>query len=120
MFKQQHETLGVVFDRNCLLKTSGDLYVLLYDILGELRHHCRLDVKERRIVQNGSAFELAPDNFSCLDLNGDVVSGLARTLDTINRFDVRKRVMLDKIKIYGLPRAIRYRWDTPFRRAVSF
>jgi hypothetical protein len=95
------------------------LNILFYTISGNFRQHCRVDIANRRIVQNGSAFELSPEDFSCLDLNGNIVSGLAGTLDTVNRFDVRQQVMLNPIKISGLPRSIRYHWDAPFRRSVS-
>jgi hypothetical protein len=80
---------------------------------------CRVDTKNRKLVQIGSNFQLSPDDFSCLDLNGNVVSGLGRTLDTINRYDVLQMKTLDKIKVSGLPTSLQYAWEAPCRLQVS-
>jgi hypothetical protein len=119
ILKQQDEILywRAIPDRN--FSTTDKFNVLLYGIYHDERVFCRVDTKNRKLVQISSNFELSLDDFSCLYLNGDVVSGLGRTLESINRYDVRQKKTLDKIKISGLPSSLQYIWQTPFHLQVS-
>uniref|UniRef100_A0A915DCZ9 SOCS box domain-containing protein n=1 Tax=Ditylenchus dipsaci TaxID=166011 RepID=A0A915DCZ9_9BILA len=85
---------------------GGDISFLLYN--NESKHvHCRLEITNLRIVQLGEPFNLPSNEFSCMDLNGELVSGLDKSLQKINRFNVKTRTYLDSIQIYGLPPTIR-------------
>jgi hypothetical protein len=119
IFKNQHEfrDWGAIPDRN--YSTGSNLSVLLYNFDDNVRVLCRVDTKNRKLVQLGSNFQLSPNDFSCLDLNEDVVSGLSQTLETINRYDVRQMKTLDKIKVSGLLTSLQYAWEAPFRLQVS-
>uniref|UniRef100_A0A915DUK2 Uncharacterized protein n=1 Tax=Ditylenchus dipsaci TaxID=166011 RepID=A0A915DUK2_9BILA len=87
-------------------KPNGDLSFLLYS--NESRYvHYRLEVSNMHIAQLGAPFNLSSDEFNCLDLNEELVSGLDRSLQKINRFNVRTRTYLDSIPVYGLPSTIR-------------
>jgi hypothetical protein len=121
MLKHQDEFIdwGAIPDRNCPFITTGNFNVLLYNMDDDRRILCRVDTKNRKLVQIGSNFQLSPDDFSCLDLNGDVASGLSKSLDTINRYDVRQMKTLDKIKVSGLPASLQHGWETPYRLQVS-
>jgi hypothetical protein len=109
-----------VADRKSPYKTGNDLNALIYEVMSDLCHHVRVDTANRRIHRSSPNFELPRNDFSYLNLDGDVVSGLAQTLDTINRFDVRQQKMLGQFKISGLPQSIQETWGTPFQRIISF
>jgi hypothetical protein len=110
----------VLPDRNCSTITTGILPVLIYDMMTNLCQHCVVETKNRRIVQQGPHFELSTEEFNCLELCGDVVSGLSQSLDTVNRFNIKTRQFSDKINIFGLPPTVQYMRDFIHRREVSF
>jgi hypothetical protein len=119
IFKQQRQfsDWGAIADRN--FSTSHNFNVLLYDIDQPGRILCRVDTQDRKLVEISSNLAIPRDEFSCLDLNGDIVSGLSESLDTINQYDVRQMKKLDKINVFGLPSSLQFDWESPFRLQVS-
>ncbi|KAI6215571.1 hypothetical protein M3Y94_00400600 [Aphelenchoides besseyi] len=96
----------VIYDR-AQSTSNNTIYFLIKSDGDHTGVYCRLDVNELCITRVGATFTLSPVDFNCIDLNGDVISGLNESMTEIKRFNVRTRQFLDSVKVHGLPPSIR-------------
>jgi hypothetical protein len=93
---------------------------MVYDSEPNVCQCFRVDIKKRKVVQNGPSFELLMSDFVCMSLDGDVVTGVSATSEFVNKFDVRQRKMVAKIRLHGAYLDIQCICDASYKSNVSF
>ncbi|KAI6195374.1 hypothetical protein M3Y96_01224400 [Aphelenchoides besseyi] len=101
----------IIYDRAHSV-ANNNIYFLIKCQSEHTGVYCRLDVNELCITRVGATFTLSPNDFNCIDLNGDVISGLNESMTEIKRYNVQTRQFLDSFKVHGLPSTIRCLWKT--------
>lgn len=98
-------------DRAIRLNNVNEMFFLMYVTRERCYKYCQISQKDFKMTQIGRDLNINEEDYECLDLNGNLITGINKSATEIKRYDLKNRQLINTIQLKGLPKNILCEYD---------